>query len=332
MSSLFTTWLTDLRSRPSEDDATAGGAGAAASAAEAGAGAVSTEASAGAAPAAVEAASGEAAPADAAVDAAPAGATTAQKPARTAVLDAQLAAAIDVARSAIAEVAGSAVIGEHLGATAEGTRLVTHYFVCTDPSYRGWRWVAVLARAPRSKKVTVCETALLPGPDALVAPEWVPWDQRLEPGDLTPRDTLPKLDNDPNLQPGYQQTEDNSAENIDQIANYEFGIGRERVLSPEGLTAAAQRWADSEAGADGEFATRASAHCGSCGYLMPIAGSMRESFGVCANAWSPFDGRVVQLDSGCGAHSETDVRRPDTSPAEAVVDDYARGELELQEG
>ncbi|RAG61839.1 enolase, partial [Burkholderia multivorans] len=42
--------------------------------------------------------------------------------------------------------------------------------------------------------------------------------------------------------------------------------------------------------------------------------------------------RVVQLDSGCGAHSETDVRRPDTSPAEAVVDDYARGELELQEG
>ncbi|RAE29607.1 DUF3027 domain-containing protein, partial [Burkholderia multivorans] len=80
----------------------------------------------------------------------------AQKPARTVVLDAQLAAAIDVARAAIAEVAGSAVIGEHLGATAEGTRVVTHHFVCTDPSYRGWRWVAVLARAPRSKKVTVC--------------------------------------------------------------------------------------------------------------------------------------------------------------------------------
>lgn len=171
MSSLFTTWLTDLRSQPSEDDATAGGvpaeagvsAGAEAAAAEAGVTATAAEA----APAAAEAS-----PADA--EAAPAGATTAQKPARTAVLDAQLAAAIDVARSAIAEVAGSAVIGEHLGATAEGTRLVTHYFVCTDPSYRGWRWVAVLARAPRSKKVTVCETALLPGPDALVAPEWVP--------------------------------------------------------------------------------------------------------------------------------------------------------------
>ena len=234
------------------------------------------------------------------------------------VLDTQLAAAIDIARTAITEV-------------AEATRLVTHYFVCTDPTYRGWRWVAVLARAPRAKKVTVCETALLPGPDALVAPEWVPWEERLEPGDMGPRDTLPKLDQDPNLQPGFQQTEDNSAENVDQIANFEFGVGRERVLSSDGLSAAASRWADSDAGPDGEFASRASANCGSCGYLMPIAGSLRQKFGVCANAWSPFDGRVVGLQSGCGAHSETDVRKPDHEPAEAVVDDYS-GELEFQEG
>lgn len=247
------------------------------------------------------------------------------------VLDTQLAAAIDIARNAITEVAGSAVVGEHLGTVAEGTRLVTHYFVCTDPTYRGWRWVAVLARAPRAKKVTVCETALLPGPDALTAPEWVPWEERLEPGDMTPKDTLPKLDKDPNLQPGFQQTEDNSADNIDQIQNFEFGLGRERVLSADGLSAAASRWADSDAGPEGEFASRASAHCGSCGYLMPIAGSLRQKFGVCANAWSPFDGRVVGLESGCGAHSETDVHKPNHEPAEAVVDDYS-GELEFQEG
>jgi hypothetical protein len=247
------------------------------------------------------------------------------------VLDTQLAAAIDIARNAIAEVAGSSLVGEHLGTVAEGTRLVTHFFVCNDPNYRGWRWVAVLARAPRAKKVTVCETALLPGPDALVAPEWVPWEERLEPGDMTPRDTLPKLDQDPNLQPGFQQTEDNSADNVDQIANFEFGLGRERVLSADGLAAAASRWEHSEAGGEGEFAARAAAHCGSCGYLMPIAGSLRQKFGVCANAWSPFDGRVVGLESGCGAHSETDVRRPNHEPAEAVVDDYS-GELEYQEG
>src|SRR5699024_5638253 len=194
------------------------------------------------------------------------------------VLDAQLAAAIDIARNAIAEVAGSSLVGEHLGTVAEGTRLVTHYFVCNDPNYRGWRWMAVLARAPRAKNVTVCEPALLPG---------------------------------------FQQTEDNSADNIDQIANFEFGLGRERVLSADGLSAAASRWEHSEAGGEGEFAARASAHCGSCGYLMPIAGSLRQKFGVCANAWSPFDGRVVVLESGCGAHSETDVRRSNHEPAEA---------------
>ena len=319
MSSLFSDWLARQTAAPAENDAEQ-----------------TTEAAPGSD---VPTAAGESTAAGSAV-AADSGTAASAKAAKTGrprsgtekvVLDTQLAAAIDIARTAITEVAGTAVVGEHLGTVAEATRLVTHYFVCTDPTYRGWRWVAVLARAPRAKKVTVCETALLPGPDALVAPEWVPWEERLEPGDMGPRDTLPKLDQDPNLQPGFQQTEDNSADNVDQIQNFEFGLGRERVLSSDGLSAAASRWAESDAGPDSEFASRAAGHCGSCGYLMPIAGSLRQKFGVCANAWSPFDGRVVGLESGCGAHSETDVRRPNNEPAEAVVDDYS-GELEFQEG
>ncbi|MCD1285427.1 MULTISPECIES: DUF3027 domain-containing protein [unclassified Brevibacterium] len=320
MSSLFNEWLARQTAQPNSADP-AGTTATAASDAET---AASDAAAAPADTSGTEAATASAKPAKSG--------RTAKSGTEKIVLDTQLAAAIDIARSAITEVAGTSVVGEHLGSVAEATRLVTHYFVCTDPTYRGWRWVAVLARAPRSKKVTVCETALLPGPDALVAPEWVPWDQRLEPGDLTPRDTLPKLDRDPNLQPGFQQTEDNAADNIDQIANFEFGIGRERVLSADGISAAASRWADSDAGPEGEFASRASAHCGSCGYLMPIAGSLRTKFGVCASEWSPFDGRVVGLESGCGAHSETDAKKPSHEPADAVVDDYAAGELEYQEG
>jgi hypothetical protein len=38
---------------------------------------------------------------------------------------------------------------------------------------------------------------------------------------------------------------------------------------------------------------------------MKLAGSPRTVFGVCANEWSPDDGRVVSVDHGCGAHSET---------------------------
>ena len=130
----------------------------------------------------------EADPAEAApsADAAPEAVETEQAaPARPArrpappVLDTVLVDAVDVARSAITEVAGESEVGAHLGAVAEGTRLVTHSFACTNPAYRGWHWIAVLARAPRSKKATVCETALLPGADALVSPAWVPWEERL---------------------------------------------------------------------------------------------------------------------------------------------------------
>jgi hypothetical protein len=55
-----------------------------------------------------------------------------------------------------------------------------------------------------------------------------------------------------------------------------------------------------------------------------MAGALRSFFGVCANAWSPSDGRVVSLDHGCGAHSEVDVVRPEPVAVEPVVlDEYA---------
>jgi len=42
----------------------------------------------------------------------------------------------------------------------------------------------------------------------------------------------------------------------------------------------------------------------SCGFYLPLAGAMRQSFGVCANVYAPDDGRAVSADHGCGAHSE----------------------------
>ncbi|MCK1801685.1 DUF3027 domain-containing protein [Brevibacterium sp. R8603A2] len=237
--------------------------------------------------------------------------------------DSLLLEAVDAARSAIAEVADPNHIGAHLGAVMEGQRLATHSFACTAKAYRGWHWVAVLARAPRSKTITVCETALLPGDDALVAPRWLPWEDRLQPGDLSARDTLPKVDDDPNLEAGFEQVPlaEDEDDAVDQLPIFELGLGRRRVLSAQGISHAAERWHDSEAGPDGEFAKRASAQCVTCGYLLPMAGSLRTQFGVCANQWSPFDGRVVALDAGCGAHSETDVERQAPETAQPVIDD-----------
>src|SRR5690349_11851433 len=81
-------------------------------------------------------------------------------------------------------------IGGHLGVVAEGERLVTHYFECRLPGYRGWRWAVTVTRVSRSKHVTICDSALLPGPEALLAPQWIPWQERLKPGDLGVGDLL----------------------------------------------------------------------------------------------------------------------------------------------
>lgn len=244
------------------------------------------------------------------------------KPGSTCEMDPVLEQAVDVARRALLDVVDAATVGEHVSVTCESRFTATHTFACLDSAYPGWNWVAVLARVPgEDSPVTVCETALLPGERALVAPPWVPWQDRLEPGDLGTRDVLPKKDVDPNLEGGFEQVGLAAGDNVDQIPNYELGLGRVRVLSPTGLANAASRWAKSEAGADGAYARQASAHCVTCGYLMPLAGSLRTQFGVCASEWSPFDGRVVALDAGCGAHSETDVRKRRDSEPTSVVDD-----------
>ena len=67
---------------------------------------------------------------------------------------------------------------------AEEERLSTHLFECTLPGYRCWFWFATLSRAPRSRVATICEVGLLPGDDALIAPDWVPWADRVRPEDL----------------------------------------------------------------------------------------------------------------------------------------------------
>jgi len=70
------------------------------------------------------------------------------------------------------------------------------------------------------------------------------------------------------------------------------------------------------------MARAAPAHCGTCGFFLPIAGSLRAAFGVCGNRFAPADGSVVAVGFGCGAHS--DVASEPASPvavAELVYDD-----------
>jgi hypothetical protein len=107
---------------------------------------------------------------------------------RTGKPDAVLAAAVDTARTAIEGIAKASEIGEHLAARTEGDRVVTHLFESRLPGYIGWQWYAVLTRNSRSKVITVNELGLLPSEESILAPEWVPWAERVRPEDAQEQD------------------------------------------------------------------------------------------------------------------------------------------------
>ncbi len=227
-----------------------------------------------------------------------------------------LAEAVDLARRALLELQPTGV-GEHLGVTGEDECAATHRFAATLPGYRGWQWAVVVAAAPDAEYATVSESALLPGPDALVAPEFIPWDQRVRPGDLGPGDLLAPRVDDPRLVPGYLQTGDPAADEVCE----DIGLGRRQVLSREGRVEAAERWY-SEFGPETDMARSAPGTCGVCGFFVPLAGAMRAAFGVCANAMGA-DGRVVHVGYGCGAHSDTEMPTGAGSPLYEAYDDAA---------
>jgi hypothetical protein len=237
---------------------------------------------------------------------------------------------VDAARDALVELVDAADVGESLGHLAEDERVVTHLFECLRAGYRGWRWAVTIARAPRQKTVTVDEVVLLPGEEAIVAPEWLPWRERIQPGDLGPGDLLPTEDDDPRLVPGYTAGDEIVDEDSVREVAYEVGLGRPRVLSLEGRDLAAQRWYDGSHGPEAPIAQSAPAPCATCGFLVPMGGPLSREFGVCANAFANDDGRVVSFDHGCGAHSEAQLAkrsRPQPLP-EPVLDTLTWDELD----
>ena len=222
-------------------------------------------------------------------------------------------AAVDLGPAAAAE-----AVGEHLETVLEAADAVSHHFAATQGGYQGWRWSVTLATAGDDLPVTVSEVVLIPGPDALVAPAWLPWEERVRPGDLGVGDLLPAPQDDPRLVPGYLASDDPAVEEV----AVEVGLGRPVVLSRHGREEATRRWHEGPHGPAADMARSAPAPCGTCGFFLPLAGSLRGAFGVCGNEYSPADGAAVDVGFGCGAHS--DVQPDTTSPvavAELVYDD-----------
>ncbi|WP_420123599.1 DUF3027 domain-containing protein [Nakamurella sp.] len=223
---------------------------------------------------------------------------------------------IALARAAAAEEAGPDGVGDYLGAWTEDAVATSARFAATDRGYRGWHWLVTVA-VVETTRPTISEVVLLPGDGALLAPAWVPWDQRVRPGDLGVGDLLPPPPDDARLVPGYLDSDDPAVREVE----YEFGFGRPRVLGREGRDEAAQRWHDGSFGPADPMAKQAPAACGTCGFYVRLEGLLGQTFGACSNEFSPADGRVVDVAYGCGAHSETVIDAPLISASTAAVMD-----------
>lgn len=235
------------------------------------------------------------------------------------LLDAQA-----LAREALVEEVGSEFVGEYQGSAMDADRIATHLFVCLNPAYLGWNWAVVLVRASRAKVATVNDVVLMPGEQALTAPAWVPWAERIQPGDLGVGDILPTPADDKRLVAGL--TGEDELEGVASLAplspgQWELGLGRARVLSPIGRDEAALRWHAGETGPQSAMARNAAHECSTCGFLVTLGGPVGQAFGICANELGAADGRVVSLDFGCGAHSEILVEPPVEIEAAVLPDE-----------
>ena len=200
--------------------------------------------------------------------------------------------AVAIAREALEEL-GEGDIGAHIGVGGLGPNVATHRFAASVPGYAGWEWQAVVACAEGSRYVTVNEVALVPGEDrdALKAPDWVPYADRVLPGDLGPGDLMPPEPDDPRLD----------------------GEGN---LTEFAIREAEKRWRAGEFGPGSEMASKAPMQCKTCAFYAPF----RPNFGVCVNEYSA-DQNVVHATYGCGAHSKTKVKDMESQPVAEAFDD-----------
>lgn len=258
---------------------------------------------------------------------------------------------IALARRAAEETAeDAALVGDFLARQDLGEGVYDFRFSSLLKGYEQWQWAVSLYHDAEAAEWTINETSLLPTQDALLAPEWVAWKDRLKPDDLSVTDSIGTDSNDPRMEKGVDERTvqadieaaaqedadadtqadsdsdvagavdkpagtaagaDSLTDELDAIRS--FRLTRHHVLSPFGLQQTAQRWYDGPHGPKALSTRTARGHvCETCAFFIPVQGAMGRVFGVCANKWSPDDGRVVSVDHGCGEHSEIVPPQPES--------------------
>ena len=217
-------------------------------------------------------------------------------------------------------------VGDFVEAIDLGDDVTDFRFETRVRGYEGWQWSVTLYHDVELDHWTVNESSLVPTDRALRPPAWIPWKDRLEPSDLAVTDSIGTEPDDPRLEEGFRatdagegapaetpemsETSETSKEDVEDAVE-EFELSRRHVLTPLGRAQTAKRWYEGPRGPKSLSTKTADGNpCSTCGFFIPLKGELNLLFGVCANKWSPDDGRVVSVDHGCGEHSEIEPPEP----------------------
>lgn len=217
-------------------------------------------------------------------------------------------------------------VGDFVEAIDLGDDVTDFRFETRVRGYEGWQWSVTLYHDVELDHWTVNESSLVPTDRALRPPAWIPWRDRLEPTDLAVTDSIGTEPDDPRLEEGFRatdagegapaetpemsETSETSKEDVEDAVE-EFELSRRHVLTPLGRAQTAKRWYEGPRGPKSLSTKTADGNpCSTCGFFIPLKGELNLLFGVCANKWSPDDGRVVSVDHGCGEHSEIEPPEP----------------------
>ena len=214
-----------------------------------------------------------------------------------------------IARAVLLEVAGeSDQVGDFVTSYDLEDHVTDFRFAANIRGYEGWQWSVTLYHDEEIDSWTVNESSLIPTEGALMPPKWIPWKDRLEPTDLAPTDSIGTDPDDERIEEG--EVEESSLQDVNDAVET-FRLTRRHVLTSLGRAQAAKRWYEGPRGPKALSTKTAEGNlCSTCGFFVPLAGELDRMFGVCANKWSPDDGRVVSLDHGCGEHSEIEPPEP----------------------
>ena len=110
----------------------------------------------------------------------------------------------EIARNAaIADAEQPSQVGAFISVDIDSeNRVSTFLFEADLAGYKGWRWCVTVAEVEDGATPTICDVVVLPGPDSLIAPEWIEYRDRILPEDIQPGVIVPSILDDTRLAPG----------------------------------------------------------------------------------------------------------------------------------